>query len=339
MQKKNIILAVVLGSSLLGTSALACSRLLWNNDKAVVVGRTMDLYMSDKARLVVFPHGVSRGGPEGMTNMLQWKSKYASVAVSGLDAAISDGLNEKGLSANLLYLHGSKYEKRDNRPGVPNTLWAQYLLDNFETVAEAVAAMKAVQIVSISAGGREWPVHLSIADAKGDSAIFEFINGKLVVNQGPQTVVMTNEPSLAVQRKNLLKYRLFGGKKSMPGDIDPLSRFVRASSYLKTLPKPDSSLDAIAGTYSIARNVAVPFGAHDTSGGDSADTWPTLWSSVADMTHHIYYFQSTRSPNVFWVDLSTVNTSEGAPVIDVDAYDSSLSGDVSSRLKPSKLKI
>ncbi len=339
MLKKKLILASAIGASLLVTSALACSRLLWDNDKAVVVGRTMDLYMSDKARIVVFPRGISRGGPDGAPNMFSWKSKYASVAVSGLDVAISDGLNEKGLSANLLYLHGSKYEKRDSRPGVGNTLWSQYLLDNFETVAQAVEAMKSVQIVSISAGGREWPVHLSIADATGDSAIFEFVNSKLVVNRGPQTVVMTNEPSFEIQRKNLLKYRLFGGRKAMPGDIDPLSRFVRASSYLKTLPKPESSLDAVAGAYSVVRNVAVPFGAHDTSGGDAADAWPTLWGSVADMTHHIYYFQSTRSPNVFWIDLSTVNTAEGATVLDVDAYDAGLSGDITNRLKPSKLKI
>ena len=68
-------------------------------------------------------------------------------------------------------------------------------------------------------------MHLSIADAKGDSAIFEFVNGKMTVHRGPDTVVMTNEPAFAIQRSNLLRYRLFGGKLSMPGDIDPKSRF------------------------------------------------------------------------------------------------------------------
>ncbi|NDB69688.1 MAG: hypothetical protein EB015_17130 [Methylocystaceae bacterium] len=100
-------------------------------------------------------------------------------------------------------------------------------------------------------------------------------------------------------------------------------------------------MDGIAG-YILRKPVEHSVGLSSfeiTSGGDSADTWPTLWGSVADMTHHIHYFQSTRSPNVFWEDVSTVNTSDGAPVIDVDAYDSSLSGDVSNRLKPSKLKI
>lgn len=333
------ILCATLVSSLFATSALACSRLLWNTDQANVVARSMDLYMSDKARIAVFPRGLSHSGPAGMPNMLSWKSKYASVAATALDAALSDGMNEKGLNANLLYLHGTKYEKRDGRPGLTNAAWAQYLLDNFATVEEAVEAMKKLQIVSANIGGREWPMHLSIADAMGDSAIFEFINGKLTITRGQETVVMTNEPSFTIQRKNLLRYRLFGGKLAMPGDIDPQSRFVRASSYLKTLPKPASLQEAAAGAYSVIRNVAVPFGAHDTSGGDSADTWPTLWLSLADLSHKVYYFQSTNSPNIFWVDLSKVNTAEGAPIMDIDAYDTTLNGDISAKLKPSHLKL
>lgn len=340
MPSKSTVVAAVLATSLLTSSAFACSRILWNTDQASVVARTMDLYMSDKARIAVFPRGMSRGGPTAMPNMLSWKSKYASVGATALDLAVSDGLNEKGLSANLLYLHDTKYEKRDSgRPGLTNAAWAQYILDNFASVDEAVEAMKRLQIVSIVAGGREWPLHLSIADAKGDSAIFEFVNGKMTVNRGPDTLVMTNEPAFSVQRKNLQRYKLFGGKLPMPGDIDPKSRFVRASSYLKTLPKPASLREAVAGAYSVIRNVAAPFGAHDTSGGDSSDTWPTLWASLADLSHKVYFFQSTQSANLFWVDLSRVNVAEGAPVVDVDAYDINLSGDISDKLKPSQLKM
>jgi penicillin V acylase-like amidase (Ntn superfamily) len=299
----------------------------------------MDLYMSDKARVVVFPRGISHVGPSNLPNTLQWKSKYASIGVTAFNVAISDGMNEKGMNANLLYLHDTQYEKRDGRPGIANSVWAQYILDNFATVEEAVDAMSKVQIVSVSAEGREWPVHLSIADASGDSAIFEFVKGKMTVHRGPDTLVMTNEPIFTVQRSNLLKYRLFGGKLPMPGDVDPKSRFVRASSYLKTLPKSPSLEEAVAGAYSVTRNVSVPFGAHDTSGGDSTDVWPTRWGSLADLSHRVYYFQSTRSPNLFWVNLNKVNTSEGSPVLDVDAYDTNLSGDISSLLKPSQLKL
>src|SRR5690606_23037599 len=128
------------------------------------------------------------------------------------------------------------------------------------------------QIVAPILADREWPLHLSIADASGDSAIIEFIGGKRVVHHGKQYQVMTNEPAYDIQLANLKNYKLFGGERSMPGDIDPLSRFVRAASYLKTLPAPKDVAGAVAGVYSVARTVAVPFGAEDTSSSVTTDT-------------------------------------------------------------------
>ncbi|MFK5073457.1 linear amide C-N hydrolase, partial [Klebsiella pneumoniae] len=86
--------------------------------------------------------------------------------------------------------------------------------------------------------GQEWGLHVAIEDTTGDSAVFEFVKGKLVVHHGKEYTVMTNEPPLAEQLVNVKRYKLFGGKEAMPGDIDPSSRFVRAASYLKTLPQP-----------------------------------------------------------------------------------------------------
>ncbi len=228
-----------------GPIASACSLILWNtNDKAVVAARTMDLYMDDKPRLVFLPRGIARQGlPSGTS--VQWTSKYASAVLTALDQATSDGMNEAGLSAHLLYLHGTEHEPDDARPGLSNLLWSQYVLDNFSTVSDALAALKGVRIVSAKAEGREWPLHLSIEDASGDSAVIEFVGGKVVVHHGKDVTVMTNEPPLDEQIANLKRYRLFGGNLPMPGDIDPMSRFVRASSYLKTLPPPADTTEAI----------------------------------------------------------------------------------------------
>lgn len=315
--------------------AAACSRIFWNgNDQAKVVARTVDLFRSDEAQIAAFPRGIERNGIPGESGGLTWKAKYGSIAVTAFGTATSDGMNEKGLSANLLYLDHTKYETRDDRPALSNLLWAQWVLDNFATVNDALAGMKKVQLVSTSVADREWPLHLSIADATGDSAIIEFVDGQLVVHHGKQYTVMTNEPTLAEQLANLKKYKLFGGSRAMPGDIDPMSRFVRASSYLKTLPQPTDIRGAVAGVYSVARTVAVPFGAEDTSSSITMDTWPTLWFGIADLTHGVYYFQSTRSPNLFWVDFGRLRLDEGSPVRVIDAYDPNLDGDVSTQLHP-----
>jgi penicillin V acylase-like amidase (Ntn superfamily) len=314
-----------------GSPARACSLILYNtNDQAVVEARTMDLYIDEKPRLVYLPRGIARHGALD-ANSAQWTSKFASTVLTGFDAGTSDGVNEAGLGAHLLYLHGTEYEPTDQRPGVSNLILAQYFLDNFATVADALKGLSDVRIVSKQAFGRAWPVHFAIEDSSGDSAVIEFVKGHMVVHHGRDVTVMTNEPPLDEQLANLKRYRLFGGDLAMPGDIDPMSRFVRASSYLSTLPAPKDEDEAVGHLAGIARNVAVPFGAHDTSGGDSVDSWPTRWGTVVDHTHKRYYFLSVDSPNAFWLDLDRFNPN-GTEILAVNPYDTTLSGEVSARL-------
>jgi choloylglycine hydrolase len=318
--------------------AAACSRIFWNdNDQAMVVARTVDLFRSDEAQVAIFPRGLERDGAPGNPKSLKWKAKYGSVGVTAFGFATSDGMNEKGLSANLLYLDHSKYEAKSDKPAVSNVLWAQYMLDNYATVNEALASLDDIHVVPTLLSGREWPVHLSIGDLGGDSAIIEFVDGKMTIHHGKEYQVMTNEPAYDIQLEHLKKYKLFGGDRAMPGDIDPLSRFVRAASYLKTLPEPANVPGAAAGVLSVARTVAVPYGAEDTSSSVSTDTWPTLWFSIADLSNRVYYFQTTSSPNLYWVDLKEEDLSAGQPVRAVDAYDTALVGDVKDRLAPTTL--
>jgi choloylglycine hydrolase len=336
-KSKNIAIALVasLSIGLLNNQAIACSRVLFNSSGNVVVGRTMDLYMPDHAKLMIYPRGVARDG--GVPNSAKWNAKYGSVAVNSLDMGSSDGINEKGFVANLLYLHESKYENRDTRPGVSNAVIVQYLLDNAATVNEALAEIKKIQVVSIKASGREWPLHVSISDVSGDSAVIEFIDGQLVVHHGPETAVMTNEPPLDWQLNNIKKYKYFGGKEALPGDIDPASRFVRASAFLKTSPAPKSTQEALAQVFGMAKTVSVPLGAHNTSSAiESEDTWPTLWTTLADSKNKVYYFNASDSPNMVWVNLKKVNFSKGVPIKSLSGEDPTLSGDVTGKFKSVK---
>jgi len=313
-------------------TAKACSVVLWNdNGQAVVAARTMDLYIDDQPRLVYLPRGIERRGV-AESNAAKWTSKYASSVITGFDAGATDGMNEAGLAAHALYLHGSEHEPEDRRPAVSNLQWAQYALDNFATVSEALEGLKAVQIVSRQAHGREWPLHLAIEDASGDSAVLEYVKGKLVVHHGKDVTVMTNEPPMDEQLANLKRYKLFGGSLAMPGDINPPDRFVRASSYLKTLPKPADSNKAIGYLNGVIRNVSVPFGAVDTSGGESTDTWPTRWATASDLTHKVFYVSSVDTPSAIWVDMSKFNP-KSKDILAVDPHNASLAGDVSGRMK------
>lgn len=316
------------------SSIFSCTTIFWNNNpKAKVVARSVDLFVSDTPIIKTQPRGLMHNGDSG-ENSLSWKSKYGSVIVTAFHAnAVTDGINEKGLAAHLLYLSGTEYPaNKNNKPEISNLMWSQYILDNFTTVNEALEGSKDLQIVFKKVNGQTWPIHLTIEDSSGDSAIVEFIKGKMHVYHGSQYRVMTNEPAYNIQLSNLKNYQSFGGKKPLPGDPDPLSRFVRASAFLKTLPTPETDLESIAGVLAVMRTAMVPFGALDTSGNKTEDAWATRWVSVADVTNKIYYFNSTSAPNIIWVDLNKVDFTEGSPILSIDPTDIKLKGDITKEL-------
>ncbi len=315
-------------------NSYSCTTVFWNNnDQAKVVARTVDLFTPDMPKIIVYPRGIERNGEAGK-NSLTWTSKYGSVVVSEFKSnAVSDGMNEQGLAVHLLYLTGSSYEKRnENLPALSNALWAQYLLDNYKTVDEIVKATDQFQIIETVVYHQKWPLHLTVEDPSGDSAVIEFIDGKKVIYHGHQYTTMTNEPAYNIQLANLKRYQAFGGKLPLPGDSDPLSRFVRVATYLKTLPPPKDMRETIASIFSVIRTAMVPFGAVDTSGNKTVDAWPTRWASVADLTHKLYYFNSTTTPNIIWLDLKELNFSIGSKILSVDPNDLNLKGNARQEL-------
>jgi penicillin V acylase-like amidase (Ntn superfamily) len=62
---------------------------------------------------------------------------------------------------------------------------------------------------------------------------------------------------------------------------------------------------------------------------DWPTVWPTVWTTLADSVNQLYSFQSADSPNLFWLDFSRRDFSEGAPVKSVPGNDISKNGEVS----------
>jgi penicillin V acylase-like amidase (Ntn superfamily) len=177
----------------------ACTRALYvGADGTVITGRSMDWKEDLHTNLWVFPRGMQREGAAGPTSP-RWTSKYGSVIAAGYDIGSADGMNEKGLVASVLYLDESDYGAADpGRPHLSISLWGQYALDNFATVAEAVDALRAepFQIIAPKLpNGVGAQLHLALSDPTGDSAVFEYVGGKLVIHHGKEYVVMTNSPT------------------------------------------------------------------------------------------------------------------------------------------------
>ena len=87
-----------------------CTRIVYETGtKSYITGRGMDWNDPDLlSNLYVYPRGMKRSGAAGK-NPITWTSKYGSVGVSFYDVAYVDGINEKGLVANGLYLAEADY--------------------------------------------------------------------------------------------------------------------------------------------------------------------------------------------------------------------------------------
>lgn len=295
--------------------AKACTRAVYlGPDSMIVTGRTMDWKEDPQSNLYLFPRGMEKRGAN-TDNTIYWTSKYGSVVTAGYDIGVCDGMNEKGLVANLLFLTESSYVRpNDNRPVMGLSIWTQYVLDNFATVEEVITELEK-EVFRIDApdlpNGAKSTLHLSISDATGNSAIFEYINGNLIIHAGRDYQVMTNSPTYDKQLTLDDYWKQIGGLVMLPGTNRAADRFVRASFYIKALPQTGNFHKAVAGVFSVMRNVSVPLG---ISIPEQPFIASTRWRTVSDQKNKVYYFESTMSPDIFWVDFKDLNFNAGTPV-------------------------
>ncbi|GDX94760.1 choloylglycine hydrolase [Planctomycetia bacterium] len=336
MPRQFLVAAAVL--SALATAAQACTRCVYlGPNDTVMVARSMDWVEDPGSEVWVFPRGMKRNGTAG-PGSLEWTSRYGSAVVSFYGIASVDGMNEKGLVANTLYLVESDYGKRvAGRPTMSIACWTQYVLDSFATVKEAVAALEKepfTVVAPILPNGEPGVGHMAISDPTGDSAILEYVKGKLVVHHGRQFQVMTNSPTFDQQLSLNAYWKEIGGLTMLPGTNRAADRFARASFYVTNLPQTADPKRAVAQIFSVIRGVSVPLG---FTVPDKPNIASTIWRTVYDHKDRVMYFDSATSPTVFWLPLESLSFDAGAPVkrLALKAGET-YSGDASETLKPAE---
>lgn len=319
-------------------TAEACTRCVYLGSKdTVLVARSLDWVEEPGTNLYVFPRGMKRDGASG-PGTVAWTSKYGSVVSTLYEAATVDGMNEKGLVANVLYLVESDYGLPDGKkPTISIAAWAQYVLDNFATVSEAVAALRQEPFVIVAPTlptGDPANGHLSLSDPLGDSAIFEYIKGTLTIHHGRQYQVMTNSPTYDMQLALTTYWEQIGGTTMLPGTSRASDRFVRTSFYIKAIPQMESSPKAIAAVFSVIRGVSVPLGITTPGQPNIASTY---WRTLYDHKNKILYFDSATSPEVFWMPLADLDFRQSATVKKIALTDGEIySGNATKQLKVAK---
>ena len=337
---KNLVASLgVVGALALGASEVgACTRVLYVGPADMVAtGRTMDWAEDLRSNLYIFPRGMERRGAN-RENTIRWRSRYGSVVASGYDIGIAEGMNERGLAANLLFLPETNYEGAadDARPVMGLSIWTQYVLDNFATVDEAVAEL-AKQRFRIDApdlpGGKQSRLHMAISDPTGDSAILEYEEGELKIYHGSQYRVLANSPFYPQMLAVNAYWQQIGGLTMLPGTNRSSDRFVRASFYLDAVTKSADPKIAIPTLFSVLHNVAVPNG---ITTPDKPHIASTRWISVSDQKHLVCYYEPVLQMQTFWIDLKRIDFAAGTPerILPLAENKQTYVGDVTDQFAP-----
>lgn len=317
MTTRNIIAAALVTGALASTPAPvgACSRVVYHGaDSIIAVGRSLDWRTPIPTNLWVYPRGLVKKS-HNLPGAFEWEARYGSVYAVGYDTGITEGINEKGLTAASLFCKGAVYATPATAEGkrpMSLAVFIAWILDQNATTDEAVAMIRDSGF-TISASdfdnGTVPALHFAITDPSGKTAILEFVDGKLNIYEGTDLDVLTNDPVYPSMEAINTYWEGIGGTHSLPGTVKSPDRFVRASFFNKNVRRATSSDKAVDIVRSIIMNVSVP---EDYAVEGEPNLSSTQWRSVADLNRRRYYFDLVGNLGVFYIDLSALDLRPGS---------------------------
>lgn len=135
-------------------------------------------YHNDQGYAFLNKRGVRKIGLNSeMQKSKVWVSKYASITFNQVGRDMSyGGMNEAGLSMEIMWLDAAIFPAPDDRPRVNEAQVIQYVLD---TAASTEEAIRKIEFVSIDKAFA--PVHYMICDRSDDCRTVEYLDEVLVV--------------------------------------------------------------------------------------------------------------------------------------------------------------
>jgi choloylglycine hydrolase len=284
--------------------------------------------------------------PDSPRGGLSWTAKYGyvglNVAELDLPKLICDGMNEKGLSIGALWLPNyTQYSPTvsNKAQALDVTDFTNWGLGNFATVAEVKTGLTGVQIWGGSLTNAKIPIHFSIHDASGESAVLEFLEdntqGKWQVN----TVgVLTNAPPFAWQLSNIGNYAGLSsvdaapitiggtpyappghgsGMRGVPGDSTPPSRFIRLLFQKQFATQPANNTDTISQALHLLNTVDIPLGtsaAKNEQNPSKGNDDYTQWVVVKALTARTFSYRTAANPTLMQINFAELDLGDAREV-------------------------
>lgn len=309
-------------------------------DGSWIVARTMEFGVPFKWQLVVTPRGMqfSSHAPNDKPG-LAWKTKHGFVGFysTGPEGAISEGMNEKGLTFGALWFEpDTKYQEvppGEEGRALTLTYLGAWILGNFETSDEVKREIQKILVFGevIKEMDMVPPLHFAVTDSSGKTIVIEYENGKANFYDAPLGI-MTNAPNYQWHMTNLRQYIGMStspnrggilsnlnlsptghglGMIGLPGDITPPSRFIKLAVYIDSVikqPNPEKNLNLaqhIVNAFDIPLGLVVD----KASDGKVISMERTDFATFKDLTNKVMYQRLYDNTEITRVDLKKIDFS------------------------------
>jgi penicillin V acylase-like amidase (Ntn superfamily) len=287
------------------SSSVACSSFALDNGGVTVFGANLDHVTVHAGLVFVNQRGVVKSGLDTTATgeRAHWVSRYASLTFNLVGFGIAwAGMNERGLVMSTMSLDPTVQPAPDARPPLDTGEWMQYLLDTCATIEEVLATDPLVRITT--------PDHYLVADAYGNAAAVEFLNGRMVVHTGaamPVQVLTNSTYDSSVQTWLAYKQAHSSDYSRLDGS---LHRFCLAADRAAAFEPCD---DAAAVTYA--------FDTLQRIAGEQFSIHKSQWSIVFDTANARAYYRTYWHPEIRFVDLASFDPWCTGPVqmLDIQA--------------------
>jgi len=306
---------LLLISPLVGPSR-ACTSFCFDTPDGPIYATNLDL-MTGEGHVFVNRRGIAKEGYRASTTgeTAHWVSLYGSVTFNLVGRELPwSGMNEAGLVMSTMQLNASRCPDADERPPLSEALLVQYMLDTCGSVREAIAAMVPVRLAQ-----QECASHYMLADATGDCAAFEFLDGQLIVHHGETLPVqaLANAPYAAG-----VDYMEQG---LVPADNPGASvERVAAAADKMARYEPDQGVSPVDYSFGVLTETVV---APKKWWSDLFHEPYTRWNVVFDIDKQKVHFRTVKCPTVRHLSLSNLDFACEVPMLMLDV-NAKLAGNV-----------
>jgi choloylglycine hydrolase len=280
-------------------TANACTAFVLRDKGQFVIGKNFDWYLCCGLVIVnkrnVLKTSLLKPGEQTMA----WISKYGSITFNQFGREFPlGGINEAGLVIEFLMSRiPTKYPSPDSRPALNLLQWIQHQLDISGNVEELIRNCSKVRIDS------KLGAHFLACDRSGNSAIIEFIDGKLVVYTGEtmDTETLINDYAYSETCEYLKSFLGFGGKQVVPISRGGyLERIIKAASMIKN--------------YDAVNSRSIVDYAFDVLNAVSNSPGTTCWSIVYDPKNLKIYFHTVLNKKIKKINIALFDFACSTPV-------------------------